>query len=339
MAGSMSKMAQAAAVEAEASRQAGADSAPPEAEDFEHFSTEKVGQLASAVGYIAEQMKLADQGNIQMPGTGPQALKTLPATSSEKNIDAGEGGQATAAHVVPKNPKTQKEEVQVGKANTGLQTNDEANQPEQPKDPWSNEKATLQNDFTRQPDATKTSAALLQGNYARLMKIGQPVAPEVELVRSKLAEDKIYPAKIQAKHQDVPPAATPAEKGKVPVPKDVRAQQKLVGSNQAAIDYNKGQAKADPKSDLNKVLTEPALSAAHDKVLQKTLDHTSEAGVKISMAQDANRVAAARALMSNLLKEAAESCPSGSKDKAKKEKESMMGAAPSVPQQISNPIQ
>ena len=159
MTGSMSKMSQAAAVEAEATRQAGTDSDPPEVEEFEHLSTEKVGQLASAVGYIAEQMKLGEQGNIQMPGAGPQALKTMPATSSEKNIDAGEGGQATTPHVVPKNPKTQKEEVQVGKANTGLQSNDEMSHGEQPKDPWSNEKATLQNDFTRQPDAIKKAEA------------------------------------------------------------------------------------------------------------------------------------------------------------------------------------
>jgi hypothetical protein len=160
----------------------------------------------------------------------------------------------------------------------------------------------------------------------------------VELLRQKLAEDAIYPANVQATHREVPPPATAAGQGKVAVPPDVRRQQKLVGTNQAAIDYTKGQAKEDPKSDVAKVLNEPPLSAATDKTLQKTLAHTGEAGVKISMADDANRVLAARALLSNIMdKVAAESCPDKGADK--KKKTSMMGAAPSSASQIPNPIQ
>lgn len=328
MAGTLKK----ADINAEALRQIGT-SAPPEEDTAAHISTERVTKLASALGYIADMYKQADQGNVQMPGTGPQALPVLEATSSEPNIDAGQGGQATAAHQLPKNPPLQKEEVQQGKANTGLQTNDDANKPEQPVDPWANEKATLQNAHTKQ------GSALLARNYDRMMNFGREYDAPVREIR-KLAEDRIYPASIQSQKKEIPPPAVAAEQGKVSVPKDARAQMALVGSNMAAINYTKGQAKADPKSDLGKVLTEPALTSRTDKVLQKTLDHTGEAGVKISMARDANRVAAARAFMSNLLdKVAAEGGDKDEKEKGKKEKESMMGAAPSSPAQIPSPIQ
>jgi hypothetical protein len=328
MAGTLKK----ADINAEALRQIGT-SAPPEEETAAHISTERVSKLASALGYLADMYKQADQGNVQMPGEGPGALPVSQATSSEPNIDAGESGQATAQHQLPKNPPLQREEVQQGKANTGLQTNDDANKPEQPIDPWANEKATLQNAYTKQ------SSALLARNYDRMMNFGREFDAPVREIR-KLAEDKIYPASISAEHHEVPPPAVPAEQGKVSVPKDARSQMALVGSNQAAIDYTKGQAKADPKRDLAQVLAEPALTSRTDKVLQKTLDHTGEAGVKISMARDANRVAAARAFMSNLLdKVAAENGDKDEKEKGKKEKESMMGAAPSSPAQIPSPIQ
>jgi hypothetical protein len=172
---------------------------------------------------------------------------------------------------------------------------------------------------------------MYRGTPAHQAAAGKVAGVDVSLIR-KLAEDAINPAKISA-GSDTPPAATPSEQGVPPVPSDVSAQERLVGSNQAAIDYTKGQAKADPKKDVAKVLKEPPLSAKTDKVLQKTLDNTGKAGVKISsmqkMASDGTRVAAARALLTNLRdKVAAESCPSGSK---KKEKESMMGAAPTSP--------
>jgi hypothetical protein len=466
-----------------------------------HYSTEYVQKLANAVGYTAEILKQADKGNVQMPGIGPGTLGVLEAESSEKNIDAGEGGQAIAANLPPKNPPTQQEPVQAGKAQTGLQSNDEMMHAEQPRDPWSNEKATLQNAASKQSDPSpakpapvKTAEALYLSNAARLglideetkeagikeiakrvgargkellkgtrlqqlksiraagkkpgvvaakspkaekrmlrQRFDMPVWKErakvwgtraavgqvplgaagaagygmgkkssayfdkeaglkdiaskatgyvkglggkytqafkgtrlkelkrqreyygtqrlggkklkkdiwkeraktwgargapaaalgaagaggymakkssapVDMIR-KFAEDAVFPANIQSAHHEIPPAASASETGKVSVPKDVRAQQKMVGSNEAAINYTKGQAKADPKTDLNKVLDQPALSAAHDKILQKTLDHTSDAGVKISMAQNATRAAAARAVLAEMLdKTAAAKC-------------------------------
>jgi len=56
----------------------------------------------------------------------------------------------------------------------------------------------------------------------------------------------------------------------------------LISSIDSAIGYTKGQAKKPQKGALAEVLTEPALSASKDNVLQQALDNTSNAGVKIS---------------------------------------------------------
>jgi hypothetical protein len=146
---------------------------------------------------------------------------------------------------------------------------------------------------------------------------------------SKLAEDAINPAQISAGQESAqgatpPPGAAPAEEGTPSEPSDVNSQKRLIDSNQAAIDYTKREAKADPKSDVNKVLAEPALSAAHDQTLAKTLEHTQAAGVKIS--HDLTKTAAAQALLYKLAEEAC----GEKKDAKKKEKQSQMAG-------LSNP--
>jgi hypothetical protein len=97
----------------------------------------------------------------------------------------------------------------------------------------------------------------------------------------------------------------------------------LVGSNEAAINYQKREAKAPVKAQLAKVLTEPALSAAHDRTLEQAFDNTGKAGVKIASSV---RAMAARAVIEKLAEEA---CPDG---KSKKKVSSGMGAfqAPQV---------
>ncbi len=146
---------------------------------------------------------------------------------------------------------------------------------------------------------------------------------------SKLAEDAINPAKIAAGSTQTgatpPEGATPSEEGVPSEPGDVTSQKRMVDSNDAAINYTKGQAKADPKKDVGKLLQEPPLSAAHDSTLQKTLDHTSQAGVKIS--HDLTKTAAAQALLYKLAEEA---CGDKKDTKKKKEKDSQMAG-------LSNP--
>lgn len=118
-----------------------------------------------------------------------------------------------------------------------------------------------------------------------------------------------------------PPGASPSGEQVPSEPSDVNAQKALIGSNEAAINYTKQQAKADPKRDSNHVWSEPALSAAHDSILQQAFDATGKAGVKIS--HDLTRVAAAQALLRKYAEEAKEK--DEKKDKGeKKEKEGAM---------------
>lgn len=148
-------------------------------------------------------------------------------------------------------------------------------------------------------------ASEIHGKYSK--HAGAPI----ELIR-KLAEDAINPAQISASKG--PDATTPPEgvsasgEGVPSEPSDVTSQKAMIASNEAAINYTKGQAKADPKKDVNQVLTEPALSAATDKVLAEAFDNTGAAGVKISAAnplrKTAAQVGAQRMILQDLIKRA-----------------------------------
>lgn len=395
-----------------------------------HFATEQAVKLANALGYIADQVIKEAEG----PGDGPGALQVMEATSSETNIDAGQSGQATSQNQPPKSPSTQTEEVQTGKANTGLETNDDMQHPAQPVEPISNEKtssagadALAASNFEHLMKVAKgdpeghhvrrallgnaTSAAIEAEKGKKLKAFGAGIKHEVgqtlkgiaagglggaalgagaaalskgkirpgqgaavggntgmnvgsmigsikgrhgrkaseihgryskhrdkeaaapiELIR-KIAEDAINPAQISGggtTDPAEPPAAASGSEDKVPnEPSDVNKQKQLISSNQAAIDYTKGQAKADPKSDVAQVLREPPLSKSTDPVLHKTLDHASSAGVKISsaqsMAKTASQVGAQRALISRLVKQAQD-------EQDEKKKKQSTGMAPSTPQ-------
>lgn len=69
---------------------------------------------------------------------------------------------------------------------------------------------------------------------------------------------------------------------------------RLIQSNQAAIDYTKGDAKGPQKTQLKEVLEEPALTSSTDSTLEQNLRNTGKAGVKIAGARDTlEKVAAA----------------------------------------------
>lgn len=287
-----------------------------------YIPTEQITKLADAMDFIA--VKVAEEGtNKNQPGTGPGAIDVSAAKSDGENIDAGGMGSATSKHVPPKSPAIQAEVTQSGKANTGLETNDDMSHPEQPTDPMGNEKG-------------KVSSAQVE----RILKLAQSegvtkVADDIPIkaireavAQTKVAEDAINPAQISG-GKDVPPDESASEEGVPSQPSDVSKQEKMVASNQAAIDYTKGQAKADPKSDVNKVLTEPALTSSTDKTLQKVLDNTGKAGVKISSAvstDDVEKVAAVRALLNKLAADQEES----KKKDGKKEKKSQIDPSPAA---------
>lgn len=117
------------------------------------------------------------------------------------------------------------------------------------------------------------------------------------LSMTKSAEDAINPAQISAGPAVPPETSASGEAGGAPAGGQPQGPTGLIGSNEAAINYTKGQAKAPMKSQLSAVVTEPALSAAHDTTLNKAWDETGGAGVKISHSL---RHAAARAVLEKM---------------------------------------
>lgn len=121
--------------------------------------------------------------------------------------------------------------------------------------------------------------------------------------RVKQAEDAINPAQISAGPAVPPETSASGEAGGTPVGGAPQGPTGLVGSNESARDYNRGEAYKNRKEDLKKYFDEPAMSAEHDKVLQVAFENTGKAGPKIASAQApaaSVKTAAARVLLSQL---------------------------------------
>lgn len=89
------------------------------------------------------------------------------------------------------------------------------------------------------------------------------------------------------------------EPGGEPVGGVPQGPRSLVASNQAAINYDKGQSHGVRRQELQSYFSEPALTSSTDKTLGETFAHTGVAGTKLS-SDATTKVAAARALMMNL---------------------------------------
>lgn len=116
---------------------------------------------------------------------------------------------------------------------------------------------------------------------------------------TKVAEDAINPAKISAGAATPPDTREAGQAGGIQ-PKG--SGPGMVASATSAINYNKGQAKSEPKKDSGTYWREPALSSSTDKTLGMAFKHTGEAGTKFASARgDENvKTAAARALLTKL---------------------------------------
>lgn len=115
---------------------------------------------------------------------------------------------------------------------------------------------------------------------------------------AKAAEDAINPAKISAGAAVPPDTSAAGESGGAPVGGLPEGNTSLVGSNEAAINYTKGQAKAKSKAEMGAYTNEPALK--DDGALAAAFSHAGEAGTKMSSVQGSVKTAAARALLSKL---------------------------------------
>ena len=326
-------------IDAEAERQlANLGEIPPQektasAEAPEMVPTEYLEKLAGALDYGAGVLeKEADVAETKLkPGQGPNALEVVEAPSGENPVKPGNQGTSTDKNSPPMTPPMQASGVAKDPSNA-MATNDAMMHGEQPVEPISNEKTSLASALYAKNMAVLgleiPAAASPEPPVEEPVKEAEAAEPsEMDklyaknlqtLGLEKQAEDALNPAKIaapaaEATGADPPADASPAEEQVPSEPSDVDKQKALISSNQAAMDYKKVQAKKDPVSDMGDVVTEPAMSAAHDKTLNMVFAKTREAGAKI--ASEMTRTAAAQAL---LAKHAAGA------EQSKKEKQSMM---------------
>lgn len=248
-------------------------------------------------------------------GTGVGGNNAVPSEATNTpgtSLDAGESGEATPGHQSPKTV-TPSEKANPQDAPNALETNKEMMMADQPED------------ILKQSMVAKMSAALKgesQSNVAtevtgllkKAAETGVPPEVAIALIRqtrgdeiAKIAEDAIFPAKIVAGTepalQSEPGVPSQLSQGSevgsntpretAPTTGEAQGRQ-LVANNEAATKATKREAKTqNARSALNELLTEPAMSAPHDKTLQQSLDNTSSAGVKISAAS----VAAAKEML------------------------------------------
>lgn len=136
----------------------------------------------------------------------------------------------------------------------------------------------------------------VQALYQSAIKTASPMR---QAVLNKLAGEDVAKASISAEASANPLAgmgqltstdasqASPAQAGDASGGGFGNQARRLIGSNQAAIDATKGDAKGPVKDQLSQVLEEPALSSSTDPVLENNLRNTGKAGVKIAAARAA----------------------------------------------------
>jgi hypothetical protein len=118
----------------------------------------------------------------------------------------------------------------------------------------------------------------------------------------KQAEDAINPAQISAGAAVPPDTSAAGQPGGEPAGGAPKGPTSLIGSNESAQNYTKGQSHGPRREELGKYLKEPALSMAHDSTLRDVLEHTGQAGTKFASADAgiSQKTAAARVLLSRL---------------------------------------
>lgn len=255
------------------------------ASENEKTSSVLVEKLASATEYLNEHFwkaAAAPEGTTIGPGKGPNVLPLNEPTAGKQSENTG---QATGANQPPMKPGSDPKAEGQTNPDTALET--DINAPPGGSEDWSKGKDKMKQ-ASRIRDILRKKAGV------------DPKVARVLGVMDKMAADSENPAKIKGKHSDVPPDATQAEEGVPAQPSETSKQKSLVGSNQAAINYTKGQAKAVPKKRMSEVLGEPAQKKSTDPVLHENLDATGKAGVKLA---SATKVAAARALLQKIAME------------------------------------
>lgn len=273
-------------------------------------ATEKKGsaeyalKLAAAVEFIAENMAKEGAslgGAYHLTGhvaKGPEGVSQ--ATKSETFPPH----QGQGHHQPPMHPGLQK----------GLKTEQSATQLENTLDHAAGGKEKMiQTNYGKKTAGvvelirSKTAAAKPDEKVIQKAASGDKSGTILDHIRglTKKAEDAINPAHISAGAAVAPETSAAGESGGHPAGGAPQGPTGLVGSNESAQNYTKGQAYANRKADLKQYLSEPALSSETDKTLQQAFEHTGQAGTKFSSAEGlSTKTAAAKALLAKLAEEA-----------------------------------
>jgi hypothetical protein len=258
-----------------------------------------------------------DTVNLDDSGTGVGSGNAVPSEETNTpgtSLEAGESGEATGAHQSPQSVSpTEKPNPQ--DAANALETNKEMLQPDQPDD-------VLKQAAKKMPAALAQNVAkvksvqradipgaevpadLKKKAMVLMEKARQDGVPPhiakamLKVAGIKIAEDALFPAQIAAgtepdlqSEPGVPSQLSQGSEAGSNTPRQTAPTvgegggRDLVGSVESAMNATKGQAKSQNKGALAELLTEPMQTSATDKTLQKSLDNTSSAGVKISSAQ------------------------------------------------------
>lgn len=255
----------------------------------EKTASAQIERLASALEYASLLVK---EGSVQIdagsssgtgPGEGPNALTVMespggPAISTNS-------GQAIPKDIPPKNPPMQK--GLTGSVGGGA--------------------SLMKNDLDRAPGGSGNQQTALPGGPA--LKTAAPIDLIMKLAKEKKAEDALNPAHISAGRTTPPDTRESGQPGPASPPGS-----SMVNSSQAVTNLTRREAKAGPKADMRAYVDQPAMSAAHDHVLQNAFAHTGQAGAKIAgadSAQAAVKTAAARAYLEKLVDDVKTAIPGG----------------------------
>jgi hypothetical protein len=275
------------------------------------IDTGTIEKVASAMEYLVNHLEDVDWTKIAVGTPLPPQRENAPppkmgvgqgATSIQTNIDA---------------PVTGLQSDNTGKASTTSQP--DMNPPSDdvgPKDGQTNPSTAMRTDMAHVPGGTGEQPQLVEQSKTSSIK-----AVREKWAMFKQAADANFPAKINAGSEPSEnPNASASEEGVPSSPADKTKQRKMVDSNEAAIGYTKGDAKAVPKAQMGKVLDEPAQKKSSDPVLHENLNAASKAGVKLSSVQSK----AARTYLQKLAAMDEDSNASNEdKEKSKKVKEAL----------------
>lgn len=262
-----------------------------ETEENEKTSSAYLRKMAGAVRQIASNFGDLDWSGVKLAFPDPMIVGKQPPGSPQSGPGTGDNSFKTDDKDVP-GPGIQSEET--GEAKTG-------------KPPINPPMGTGANPNSA-PNAMEENIDDMQPAYPEDGVLKQSGIRQLyeRVMLGKTAADAESPASISAsKNQTLTlPEDQPSQMKRPP---EVTSQESMIASNQAVIDATKADAKEVPKKRMGEVLSEPAQSAATDKVLDANLgaDVVDQAGAKI---------AAARVLLQKIASQGCQ-CDAGGLDK------------------------